>query len=94
MNVTNGNYNTPVMYSRKVTPATVERFQNALQSEPWADVYQCVDANRAFNKFNDIFVHHLNNVMPLAPNTIRSKGNNNDWISPGILYSCKAKKRL
>ena len=73
------------MYSRKVTPATIERFQNALQTEPWADVYLCVDANTAFNKFNDIFVHHLNNVMPLVPNRIRSRGNNNDRISSGIL---------
>ena len=63
-----------------------------LSYESWKHVFEGDDTNKIFNSFLNIFPRIYYSSFPLIQT--KSKMNQNSWITPGIITSCKHKREL
>ena len=61
-------------------------------TEVWEEVFDRNDVNKIFNSFLSIFLRIYYSSFPLTQ--VKSKMNQNSWIIPGIITSCKHKREL
>ena len=67
-------------------------FQLKLSNEMWGQVLDGNDVDKNFNSFLNIFLRIYYSGFPLTQ--LKSKINQNSWITPGIITSCKHKREL
>jgi hypothetical protein len=77
---------------RKINNYTTADFQLKLSHETWEPVFDGNDVNQLFNSFLNIFLRIYYSSFPLIQ--AKSKMNQNSWITPGIITSCKHKREL
>jgi len=77
---------------RKINKYTMADFQLKLSHESWEQVFDGNDVNEIFNSFLNIFLRIYFSSFPLIQ--AKSKMNQNSWITPGIIISCKHKREL
>jgi hypothetical protein len=75
---------------RKVNKYTIANFQLILSHETWEPVFDGNDVKKIFNSFLNIFLRIYYSSFPLI--LAKSKMNQNSWITPGIITSCKHKR--
>jgi hypothetical protein len=80
-------------FIRKINEYTLNDFLIKLSYENWDTVFSTDDVNKMFNSFLDTYLKIANSSFPLkrVPNT---KNNTKNWITLGILTSCKRKREL
>jgi hypothetical protein len=77
---------------RKISKYTIADFQLQLSHETWEQVFDGNDVNKIFNYVLNIFLRNYYSSFPLIQ--AKSKTNQNSWITPGIITSCKHKREL
>ena len=77
---------------RKINKYTIADFQLNLSYEMWEQVFGGNDVNEIFNPFLNTFLRIYYYSFPLI--RVRNKMNQNSWITPGIITSCKRKREL
>ena len=77
---------------RKINKYTVADFQLKLSNETWEWVCDGNDVDRIFKTFLNIFLRIYYYSFPLTQ--VKNKINQNSWIIPGIITSCKHKREL
>lgn len=78
--------------TRRTDKDSIDKFQSCLSEEAWDAVYNSDNANRMFNNFHCILLRHFESSFPIQYTTYRNK--HNDWITKGIIISCKRKRNL
>jgi hypothetical protein len=81
------------MSIRKITELTINYFLLKLSFETWDTVFSAENVNDMFNSFLDSYLKIFYSSFPLKRVLITNK-NNNNWITLGILTSCKRKGEL
>ena len=66
---------------------------SSLSYENWDTVFSTDDVNMMFNSFLDTYIKIANASFPLKRVSI-TKTNTKNWITSGILTSCKRKREL
>jgi hypothetical protein len=79
-------------FKRKINKYTITDFQMNLSHETWEHVFDGTDVNEIFNSFLNIFLRIYYSSFPLT--RAKEKMNQNTWITPGIITSCKHKREL
>ena len=79
-------------FKRKINKYTIADFQTNSSRETWEQVLDGTDVNEIFNSFLNIFLRIYNSSFPL--NQVKNNLNQNAWITPGIMTSCKYKREL
>jgi transposase-like protein len=77
---------------REINKYTIADFQLNLSYEMWEQVFDGNDVNEIFNSFLNIFLRIYYSSFPLI--RVKNKMNQNSWIAPGIITSCKHKREL
>jgi len=77
---------------RKINTYTIADFQWKLSNETWKHVFDGNDVNKIFKTLLNIFLRIYYSSFPLTQ--VKSKMNQNSWITPGIITSCKHKREL
>jgi len=77
---------------RKINKYTIADFQFKLSHETMEQVFDGYDINKISNSFLNIFLRIYYSSFPLIQ--VKSKMNQNSWITPGIITSCKRKREL
>ena len=79
----------PYLHQKK-NQYTIADFQLKLSYEMWEQVLDGNDVNKFFNSSLNIFLRVYCSMFPLIQ--AKSKMNQNSWITPGIITSCKLKR--
>jgi len=77
---------------RKINACSINDFILKLSHENWDSVFSSDDVNAAFNSFLDSYLRIFNSSFPLK--RVYTTKKNNNWITLGILTSCKRKREL
>jgi len=77
---------------RKINNYTIADFQLKLSHEMWEQVFDGNDVNKIFNTFQNIFFRNHYSSFPVIQ--AKNEINQNSWITPGIVNSCKHKREL
>ena len=77
---------------KKIINYTIADFQFKLSHETWEQVFDGNDVDKILNSFLNIFLRIYYSNCPLTQ--VKSKMNQNSWITPGIITSCKHKREL
>jgi len=80
-------------FFRKINEYTLNDFLTKLSYEKWDSVFSTEDVNKMFNSFLDTYLKIANSSFPLRRVYITKK-NIENWITSGILTSCKHKREL
>jgi hypothetical protein len=78
---------------RGINEQTINDFLINLSYENWDAVFSTDDVNKIFNSFLDTYLKNFNSSFPLKRVRVTNKTNKN-WITLGILTSCKRKREL
>ena len=81
------------LYKRDINDMTIANFQYNLTMEGWNEIFEETDVNQMYNKFLNTYLRIFNFCFPLKMKYNNKKVANN-WITKGILTSCKRKKEL
>jgi len=81
------------MLVRKINEHTINDFLIKLSYETWDTIFCTDDVNKMFNSFLDSYLKFFFSSCPLKRVHIAKKKNKN-WITLGILTSCKHKREL
>jgi hypothetical protein len=79
-------------FERIVDQQTATDFIFALSNESWSNTFNADDVNQMYNSFLNTFLRIFYASFPLTRVANKNKGN--QWITPGILISCKRKREL
>jgi exonuclease III len=71
----------------------VINFQRTLSYELWDEIFNEHDVNIMFNRFLNIYIRCFNHSFPILKKS-NYRVNQNQWITNGIIVSCKKKKEL
>jgi len=77
---------------RKINKYTIADFQLNLSYETWEQVFNGNYVNDILNSFLNTFLRIYYSSFPLI--RVKNKMNQNSWIIPGIITSCKRKREL
>jgi hypothetical protein len=80
---------------RKIDFNSLNEFKDKLSSELWQNVFENYnnnDVNSIFNSFLNVYLQIFYTCFPKI--TVNRTTSNNQWITKGILNSCKRKKEL
>jgi hypothetical protein len=77
---------------RKINAYSINDFILKLSHENWDSVFSSDDVNGAFNSFLDSYLKVFNSSFTLK--RVYTTKKNNNWITLGILTSCKCKRVL
>jgi len=78
-------------FIRKINEYTLHDFLIKLSYENWDTVFSTDDVNKMFNSFLDTYIKIANASFPFKRVPI-TKTNTKNWITSGILTSCKNAK--
>ena len=76
--------------------ANHETFKNLINEETWHEIYDDMDAQTAYDKFEEIYLKHYNSAYPSISNRIRRKNerqNPKPWILPWLEDACARKQK-
>jgi hypothetical protein len=76
-----------------ITEPTINDFLLKLSYETWDAVFSTDNVNDMFNSFLDSYLKLFYSSFPLKRVLVTNNKNNN-WITLGILTSCKRKREL
>ena len=83
---------------RVFNEANDSKFRQLINDETWEEALsENLDADSAYNKFNDIYTKHYNSAYPLRTERIRRKNERQDpkpWILPWLEDACARKNDL
>jgi len=79
-------------FERIVDQQTTTDFIFALSNESWSNTFNADDVNQMYNSFLNTYLRIFYASFPLTRVANKNKGN--QWITPGILISCKRKREL
>ena len=82
-----GKYTT--VYRRKASPENIHKLNIKIQNFNWDEVYTDNDPCTAYDTFLNILETQIKECLPLKK--IKIKAYKSDWLSKGILISCKQK---
>ncbi len=77
--------------------ASHEKFKNLIHTEDWMDIEADMDAQTAYNKFEEIYLKHYNDAYPLKCNRVRRKNerlNPKPWILPWLEDACARRQKV
>ena len=77
---------------RNINDHTINDFLTKLSYETWDTIFSTDDVNKMFNSFLDTYLKMFYSSFPLKRIHINKKQRN--WITLGILTSCKHKREL
>ena len=80
--------------ARDICSDTLSAFKADIECTDWSKVYDCIEAETAYNTFLDQFTALYNHHFPLVTKVVRKGEKNQSWMTQGILKSCKFKYRL
>jgi hypothetical protein len=80
------------LFKRSINGFNIANFQLNLSHESWELVFDETDVNKSFNIFLNIFLRNYYSSFPLIQT--KKHMNQNSWITPGIITSCKHKREL
>ena len=72
----------------------MSNFRNSLQYTNWEPILNNDDANESYELFQSTLLSLFNDHFPLQTKNIYNKADRNPLITPGILTSIRAKRRL
>jgi hypothetical protein len=75
-----------IYFKRKLNKCTMVDFQLNLSYETWEPVLDGININRILTFFINTFHRTFYSSFPLIQ--VDNVGNNNSWITPGIVISC------
>lgn len=70
------------------------KFREDLTSISWKEVYECSDANLAYEKFHHSFIKICNRHAPIVSKTVNNKTIRKPWITKAIKKSIHTKHKL
>ena len=79
---------------RVIKDASLATYISLLSTTNWEPVLKTKNTNEAYDKFYHIFECHYNKAFPITTKFIKTKTQQNPWITPGIIKSSKKKQRL
>jgi len=79
-------------FERIVDQQTTTDFIFALSNESWSNTFNADNVNQMYNSFLNTYLRIFYASFPLTRVANKNKGN--QWITPGILISCKRKREL
>ena len=85
------NHNHQKAEHRLFNEANNEKFGNLINTEKWHEITDDMDAQSAYNKFEEIYLRHYNDAYPLKSNRIRRNNerlNPKPWILPWLENAC------
>jgi hypothetical protein len=77
----------------RINEYTLNDFLIKLSYENWNTVFSTDDVNKMFNSFLDTYLKIVNSSFPLK-RVYNTRKNTKNWITLGILTSCKRKREL
>jgi hypothetical protein len=79
---------------RKITNYSIMEFKNKLSEESWQSIFENTsnDVNNKFNIFLNIYLQIFHSSFPIRK--VCERQSTNQWITKGIMNSCKRKKEL
>ena len=80
------------VYRRKASPENINKLNIKIQNFNWDEVYTDNDPCTAYDTFLNILETQIKECLPLKK--IKIKAYKSDWLSKGILISCKQKNLL
>jgi hypothetical protein len=81
------------VWVRNINEQTINDFLLKLSYETWDAVFSTDNVNTMHNSFLDSYLKIFYSSFPLKKVSV-GKNNNNNWITLGILTSCKCKREL
>ena len=72
----------------------LSNFRNSLQYANWEPILNNDEANKSYELFQSTLLSLFNDHFPLQTKNIYNKVDRKQWITPGILTSILAKRRL
>ena len=90
----NSKHSAKTYFKRNINPDTLRSFTVDIESLDWGEVYQCNDADDAYNKFTSHFSKSYNRHFPLVQRHPSRMKNNQPWITPAIARSSNRKNKL
>ena len=94
INTTNSKQNK--VEHRMFTEANHEKFKVLINEENFDEITEEMDAQTAYNKFEEIYLKHYNDAYPLKSNNVRRKNeraNPKPWILPWLEDACARKQK-
>jgi hypothetical protein len=76
-----------IYFKRKLNKCTVVDFKLSLSYETWEPAFDGINTNRILTFFLNTFRRMFNSSFPLIQ--VDNVGNNNSWITLGIIISYK-----
>ena len=80
---------------RMFNDANHDKFKNLINEENFGEITEEMDAQTAYNKFEEIYLKHYNEAYPLKRNRVRRKNeraNPKPWILPWLEDACARKQ--
>ena len=81
--------------TRMFNEANHETFKNSINAETWHEISADMNAQTAYNKFEEIYLKHYNDAYPLKCNKVRrnnERANPKPWILPWLENACARKQ--
>ena len=72
----------------------LSNFRNSLPYTKWEPILNNEDTNESYELFQSTLLSLFNDHFPLQTKNIYNKADHKPWITPGILTSIRAKRRL
>ena len=88
-----GHYSSPNT-TRDICSNTLLAFKADIEYTDWSEVYNCTDADTAYDTFLNHFTILYNHHFPLVTKAAGKGKKGQPWMSQGILNSCKYKHKL
>lgn len=82
------------IYKRGYSDENVKKFNNAIKSLTFGEVYQEKDFNAAFDKFHELYTLFYNLCFPKIRIKIDTSSTKQTWITRRLKISCKSKRTL
>jgi hypothetical protein len=92
LDINRNNYETITI--KKIDSNTINEFRDKLSSELWQNVFENDnnDVDGTFNPFLNIYLQIFYSCFPTI--TVNKTTSKKQWITKGIINSCKRKKEL
>ena len=80
------------IFKRNTNLKNMTKLNTELKNANWARVYNELNPNTSYEIFIDILNSHIDECLPWKK--LKVKTETNEWLTKGILTSCKEKNRL
>ena len=80
------------IFKRNTNLKNMTKLNTKLKNANWAKVYNELNPNTSYEIFIEILNSHIDECLPWKK--LKVKTETNEWLTKGILTSCKEKNRL